>query len=250
MDDLENDTQDDLDESSDSTDVTPPAVTLESLQAEIAASKAEIAALRSADTRRQTDLVSAVGRLQSLQAKVDAGNGDAATLAELDTRLGAAHDMLDALLEDEAVDPKVREKAKAVRSKATKDSEIADLRREVEALKAPKATAPQPDNGPTPFETGVITAIEAAGLDPDDAIFDWRGEASALLNGQGPAAARDYFKRKIAEALELKAVAGRRQSRKTAAGDTGTPAGAAGNPLDPSRPKDEQLAYLRSIGAI
>lgn len=213
--------------------------------------QAEVAALRASDTQRQTALISAVGRLQSLQAKVDAGNGDAETLSKMDAQLSAAHDMLDALLEDEAVDPKVRAKAQAARTKATSKSELDELRRKVEKLEAPKATAqPETTNAPTPFEVGVVTAIEAAGLDPNDAIFDWKGEASSLLHTQGAAAARDYFKRKIAEGIEAKAAAGRRQTRKDAAGEKTTPAGDAENPLNPARSLEDRAKYLRSIGAI
>lgn len=247
-----NTSPDDLDDDSDESngDAGQQSVTLESLQAMITAQQAEITALRGGHTKSQTDLLTAVGRLQSLQAKVDAGTGDAGAVSKLTAQMTAANEALDALLEDETVDPKVRAKATAARTKADANSEIAELRREMAAMKAARAVV-EPTNAPSPFETGIVAAIEAAGLDPDDtALFDWRGMASSLLSTQGPAAATAYFKTQIAAGLEAKATAGRRQGRKDAAGGNVKPSGSELGPLDESRSAKERLEYLHSVGAI
>lgn len=242
-DDQDDATLDGDDETGDSGEQQGP--TLEQLQA-------EIATLKSTNTKAQRELIAAVGRLQALQAKVDAGTGDSETVTALKTQMAAANEVLDALLEDEAIDPKVKERAGRARTKAQSDSELAQLKREIEALKAQRKDPAPVDSGtgPSPFEVGVVTAIEAAGLDPDDPIFDWQ-EATQLFHTKGAASARDYFKTKIEEGLAAKSAAGRRQSKKEAGSTQVNKAGGpATNPLDPERPAEERLKYLMAQGHI
>lgn len=244
-DDQEDTALDGDDETGDSGEQQGP--TLEQLQT-------ELATLKATNTKSQRELIAAVGRLQALQAKVDAGTGDSETVTALRTQMAAANEVLDALLDDEAIDPKVKERAGRARTKAQADSELAALKREIEALKADRKTPAQQtvnDNAPTPFEVGVVTAIQTAGLDPDDtALFDWQ-EATQLFHTQGAAAARDYFKKKIEEGLASKSAAGRRQVKKEAGSTQVNKAGGpATNPLDPERPAEERLKYLISQGHI
>ena len=243
-DDQEDTTLDGDDETGDSGEQQGP--TLEQLQT-------ELATLKATNTKSQRELIAAVGRLQALQAKVDAGTGDSETVTALQTQMAAANEVLDALLEDEAIDPKVKERAGRARTKAQSDSELATLRREIEALKNDrKAPAPAAnDNAPSPFEVGVVTAIQTAGLDPDDtSLFDWQ-EATQLFHTKGAAAATDYFKTKIAEGLASKSAAGRRQTKKDAGSTQVNKAGGpATNPLDPERPAEERLKYLMAQGHI
>ncbi len=224
--------------------------TLDPQAAELATLKAEVAALRNLNTSQSRDLIAAVGRLQSLADKVEQTPADDPRVAGLTAQMEAANEMLDALLDDEAVDPKVKERAQRARSNVqakTDRQELEALKREVAAMKAPKST-PAPDAGLTKssFEVGVETAILAAGLDPDDALFDWGGEATRLLRSQGPAVALTYFKTQIAAGLEAKAAAGRRQGRKTAGGTQTTPGGDGTDPLDESRPQEERLRWMRA----
>lgn len=218
--------------------------TLEQLQA-------ELATLKASNTKSQRDLISAVGRLQALQAKIEAGTGDSETVTALQTQMAAANEVLDALLDDEAIDPKVKERAKSARTKAQSDSTLAALRREIEALKTPKQPAPPAAaDGPTAFEVGIVTAIQAAGLDPDDAeLFDWK-EATQLFHLQGADAAREYFRTQISSGLAAKSAAGRRQAKKEAGGTQTKPSGNAASPLDPSRSAEERLKYLIEQGHL
>lgn len=258
MPDEENDLQDDLDEAADAPvegeadeSDAPQAVTTEELQTRVNALEAE---LRAANTKNSRDLIAAIGRVQSLQQKVDAGSPDAANVASLRTQMTAVNEMLDAVLDDETVDPKVKARATAARTKAqgvAEQERITAMQAEIDALKNPKAPSEPAENAPTSFEAGVVTAIEAAGLDPDDELFDWKGEASTILTTQGPKAALAYFKKQIAAGLEAKATAGRRQTKKDAAGTQGArPSGDASDQLDPSRSAEDRYKYLKSIGAI
>ena len=247
------DTNDDLpddqdDTSGDGTDDggEQQGVTLEQLQA-------KIDSLEATNTKTSRDLIAAVGRLQALQSKVEAGTGDSDTVTALKTQMAAADEILNALLEDEAVDPKVKERAQGARTKAQSKTELDALRREIEELKKPRTqqAAPDTDNAPSPFERGIVLAIQAAGLSPDDPIFDWKGEASAIFHQKGQDAATEYFRKQIEAGLAEKATASRRQNRKDAgATQSGKPGGDALKPLDPSRSIEDRLKHLKEIGAI
>lgn len=215
--------------------------------------KAELDDLRGQHTRSQRELISAIGRLQAMEARVK-NSGNAEDIATLRAGLKTANTLLDTLLEDEALDPKVKDRAARARAQADAESskaELEALRRQVAELRTPPAPQSVAENAPTPFEEGIVTAITAAGLDPDDPAFDWTGEASRILNSQGQRATVTYFQKKIAELVEAKGAANRREARRSAGrSQAGAPAGGAVDPLDPSRPVSEGYEALKKMGAI
>ena len=233
-------------------DADQQGVTAEQLQA-------RVAELETLNTRQSRDLIAAIGRLQALDEKLTKGSGDAEAVAALKAGLDTANEMLDALLEDEAIDPKVKERASRARTtaQARADRDEAErLRKRVEELEKnpPRAAAPDAAaDAPTPFEEGLVAAVEAAGLDPDDAdLFDWKGEATRLLQTQGARAVTAYFRKQIAAGLEAKNATNRRESRRGAGlnQSTRTDGGNATSPLDPSRSAEERYQHLKSIGAV
>lgn len=237
----------------DGDDAGQQGVTAEQLQA-------RVAELETLNTRQSRDLIAAIGRLQALDEKLTKGSGDDSAVAALKAGLDTANEMLDALLEDEAIDPKVKERATRARTtaQARADREEAErLRQRVEELEKnpprPAAAPSAADNAPTPLEEGLVAAIEAAGLDPDDEnLFDWKGEATRLLRTQDARAVTAYFRKQIAAGLEAKNAANRREVRRGAGlnqNGRGGDGGATG-PLDPSRSAEERYQHLKSIGAV
>ena len=214
---------------------------------------ARVAKLESATAAHTRDLTAAVGRFQSLQAKVDAGSATAAEVRALSVAQAAAQEAIDAIAEDEALDPTVRTKAAAARSRAaTKlaEDEKAALQARLDALES-RGTAAAAPAGVDPFEQELWDMIESFGLEKTDPIFDWKGEATNLLMNQGQAATRRYFTAKIRERLATEDTSDRRQMRKSAGKVGGSPAASTGvKELDASRPIEDRLKYLQSIGAI
>lgn len=228
-------------------DGDPQAVTLETLQA-------EVASLRAAQTKQVTDFTAAVGRYQSLEARVAARGGDADVLVELRSRQEAMDEALKAVLDDETVSPAIKARAQAAFDKQTAAAATARdtaQQKRIEALETAQrggASGGAQAAAVSPFERGVLTAIEAADLDPDDPAFDWAGKASeAVLKGE--AAGLAYFKAKI---KELVAARDGRQTRKEAAGTAkgGTASGGNKGALDASRPVEDRLKHLQTLGVI
>lgn len=225
-------------------------VTAEQLQA-------RVAELETLNTRQSRDLIAAIGRLQALDEKLSKGTGDAEAVATLQAGLDTANEMLDALLEDDAIDPKVKERATRARTTAQAKNDRAEaerLRKRVEELEKnpPRAaTASAADDAPTPFEEGIVAAIEVAGLDPDDELFDWK-EATRLMRSQGQRAVTAYFRKQITAGLEAKSATNRREGRRGAGlqQSGGSSSGSATSPLDPSRSAEERYKHLKAIGAV
>lgn len=190
--------------------------------------------------------------MQSTASRLEKSHGDStAERSQLAANVKVANDAIDALLEDEAVDPKVREKVRSLRTSATSNSELAEVRRQLAALEAARE-APAADatgsDAPSPFEQAMVAAIEANGLDPDDALFDWSGEISRLYR-TNPDTARSHVVAQIRAGLAAKAQAERRTTRKAAGTAGSKPAGDAVNDLDVGT-LEERMKKLRSIGAL
>lgn len=254
--DLLDEGDEDTDDASDSSDSTEQqGVTVEDLQQQIRALQASVAA----SDKRHRDVIAAVGRVQSAQAKFEraAGTGTAEA-AKLQASVKAANDSIDALLEDEAIDPKVRDKVRSVRAAATSNSELEDLRRQMAALQAGRqdddheAMSPGPAGNATAlsaFEQAMEAAIVANDLDPDSDLFDWAGEASKLYRESGREAAQAYFVKQIKSGLEARAQASRRETRRTSGTAGAKPAGNAQNELEVGT-VEERMKALRAMGAV
>lgn len=222
--------------------------------------KREIAELRAQNTKIGRDFQSSVGRLHSLIERLQSGRGNTDALeAQVKTQIEAVNSTLEAILEDEATSPELRARARAIAKEARSASELAALRAEVAAMKGggnedEDEPAPQRGGNVSPFERGIILAIEAAGHDPDDPIFDWSGEATRIFRSQGEEATIAYFRQKIGEATTAKAAAERRQSRKEAGGKGANgsppPEGSGARHLDPSLPKEERIKRLVEMGVL
>lgn len=246
-DDLEDDDADDADGEDDSnSEGDQSAPSLDDVLARVAQLEATTAA-------HKRDITAAVGRFQSLQAKIDAGDATAAEVRALRTASTAAQEAIDALAEDEAIDPSVKARVAGARSKAAvaaAEDEKAALKARLDALEA-RGSEPAPTAGVSSFEQELWGMIESFDLDKNDPIFDWKGEATRILTNQGEAATRKYFTAKIREKLDEDTSTDRRQMRKTAGAKGETkPAGAGAKELDEARPLEERLKYLQSIGAI
>lgn len=187
-------------------------LTLETLQADIA----ELKANNANQTRALSAFNSNVGRVQSIVERLEAGKGDTeGLLKRLASQMGVLDESIDAILDDENIDDRVKEKARSVRSKAAASSELEYLKSQIEELKVARpATAPAA--GPS-FEEEIVDMIRGFDLDPDDKAFDWAGEASKLLSEKGEAETRKYFRKTVKDMLETKAAAARRQVRKDGA---------------------------------
>lgn len=238
--------QDATDDGASDDESSPPEVTPEAF----AALQAQIAELRATSVRATRDAAAAIGRYQSLAARLDAKPEDSALLKQLQAQGDAVTAALNAVIEDDTVDPKVQAKAREALAKIP-DPEKEDLRARLAALEKARAI-PTVQPATTDFEREIEDEITGYGLNPDDPAFDWKGEASSLLTTQGPAAVRTYFRAKIKTLLDEQRTAGRRQQRKEA-GKTDTktvPAGNNANPLDLSRPTEERLKWLQDQGII
>lgn len=219
---------------------------------------ARVEALEAANATHARNLTAAIGRYQKLQAKIDSGDDSTKTLRELRAASTASQAAIDAILEDEAIDPAVKARARAARQQAASDSEKQELLDRLDRLenKRPDPTSDDEDDtsppAVSPFERELWSMITSFGLEITDPVFDWKGEATRILTTQGQDAARAYFTTKIREKLEGTQSSERRQQRKRAAAPAnGTPpAGSLRNELDASRPLEDRLKHLQSLGAI
>ena len=216
--------------------------------------KREIADLKAQNVKIGRDFQSSVGRLHSLIERLQSGRGDTGALeAQLKPQIEAVNSTLEAILEDEATSPELRARARAIAKEAKSAADLATVRAELAAMKNGGGEDEAPASGaPSPFEQGIVLAIQAAGHDPDDPIFDWRG-AAGIYSTQGEAATLLYFRQKIGEATAAKAAAERRQTRKEASGKGGgtpSPEGTGARTLDPSLPKEERIKRLVEMGVL
>lgn len=231
----------------------------QSQETELDQLKREIAELRAQNQKVGRDFQSSVGRLHSLIERLQSGRGSTDALeAQVKTQIEAVNHTLEAILEDETTSPELRARARAIAKEAQSASELAALRAEVAAMKGGNKNDDAEDDTSggrpvSPFEQGIVLAIQAAGHDPDDPIFDWSGEATRIFNAQGEQATLAYFRQKIGEATTAKAAAERRQSRKKAGesgGGSPPPEGTGARHLDPSLPKDERLRRMVEMGVL
>lgn len=215
-----------------------------------AAYERRIVALEAQNAKLGRDFQSGIGRLHSLIERADTGRGASETQQrQIAAQLEAVKSTLVAVLEDETMSPEIRARARAAAEKAEADADRASMRAELEAVKGggQRQTAPAPTG--SDFEAGLVFGIEAAGLSPDDSIFNWQ-EATQILGTQGQGAVQAYFRQKIGEGVAAKQAAERRQSRKTAAGEGAKPDGSTMRPLDPSLPIEQRLKALRDMGIV
>lgn len=223
-------------------------------EVDVAALQREVEQLRNRDSALDRDLKAAIGRFQSSIDKLSSGRGDSDKIAvQAQSQFEAVNAAMDALLQDETIAPETRARVQQQRDRAKADSELAAMKAQLEALT--NASNAQQDSGPASNPTyGLQTELEEwiadEELDPNDPIFDWKGEATVLLRNEGEAAVRRYFRRKINEAKADRDAADRRQDRKTSAGEKVTPAGDSLRDLDPSKPLEERLRIMAEHGII
>ena len=186
-----------------------------------------LAAVEGQNSRLVRDFTASVGRVQSLVDRIESGrSADTEKLQrQLSSAVGAVEQQLDAVLASDIVDPEIRQRAQQARDRMRAETELASLRDEVTELKNRPAVTPQvppPSTGLSPLEQNVHAMIADASLTLED--FDW-DEARAVLERRGEPGIYSYFTNKIAEQKQETAAAGRRQAKKTNAGN-GTPSGA------------------------
>lgn len=210
----------------------------------------QVATLKDQNTKAARDFQAAVGRMQALYAKIESGKGDTDKLVQqLAAQMRQVDGALEVVLEDDVLDASVREKVKQARTKATSEHDLASLKAEIESLKtAREAPAVATDDSIRAFEEAIVEEIESYGLSPNDAVFDWTGEASTILKTSGIGATQKYFRSKIKAALEAKLAAERRQERKEAVGVKTTTTGGNTALYDPAASDEENIKRLVALG--
>ena len=219
---------------------------LAALQRELQASQATVAKL-------EREVKASIGRFQSAVSRLEAGRGDPDALKrEVEAQFSEVRGALSAILEDEAISPEVRERARAVAQTAKSEAAMRALQAELEQLKTAgrREDATTPAFDPAEFEASMVDLIEAADLDPDDPVWDWKGNATRALLEGGVAGGRAYFRSKIAEVKASRQAGERRQARKQTAGKGPDPAGGSTSQLDPSRGKEANLKALVDMGVV
>jgi len=186
-----------------------------------------LASIEGQNTKLIRDFSASVGRVQSLIDRVESGRQyDTERLrTQISSAVGGVEKQLDTILESDAIDPEIRARAQQARDRLRADTEQAQNKAEIEALKAAvlyRQQQPQVDpNQLTPLETNVHTMIAEAGMKIED--FDWQ-EANTVLSRRGEPGVYTYFTNKIAERKSEATAADRRQAKKRSAGN-GTPSG-------------------------
>ena len=183
------------------------------------------------------DLKRTVGRIQSLTAKFE--SAPAAQRAEIqqqiDDRFSTVSDQIETLLsglDETAIDPATRQKILAAREATRRAAEVQKLVDDEITKRTPK---PAPTQTTSPVEEQIVALIEAADLDPDAPIFDWKGEMTQLvLKDPSGKSLRSYVLNKIVEAKAEEESASRRTTAKRQAG-SGTPRPASPANLDADR---------------
>lgn len=239
------DDQDSSDEGdSGETENQPEGLTLEKLAA-------EVAMLRQSQAKTLRDFNAAVGRVQSVVSRIDSGRGDTDQLTkQLRSQIGAVDKAIDAILEDETMSPEIKERARAARSNAAATSELEDIKAQLEALKNPAKPDAPDDSAVLSFEDSIVEEIESYGLDPDDAAFDWKGEATQIMLTKGADETRKYFRRKVKDILAEKAAAERRQSRKESSSKKPDASGSNMREFDPDQGNEANIKKLIDLGII
>lgn len=217
---------------------------------DVAVLKREIAELRGQNDKLERGLKADIGRLHSLITRAESGRGNTeAQQRQIEAQLEAVKGTLSAVLDDDTISPEIRARARAAAEKAIADAKLAGMQAQIES----RGRTPEPDapaGGGQDFEDGIVFAIEAAGLDPDDsALFDW-AEAGQILRAQGQGATRAYFRKKIGEAKATQQATSRRQTRKDAGKGSPSPEGSSTRELDPSLSTEVRLKKLIEMGVI
>ena len=242
-------------EADDSAD-TPPSE--EQSVDKVAALEAQVAALSAQNRQASQDFSTAVGRYNSILAKLNSGQGNSdAAVRQLYSQLVEMNESLDAVLSDETLDPKVREKAFAARNSAASKAKLEALEAEIAAIRSgrydsPPPAAPQAASADPilSFEDGLVSEIESYGLNPDDPAFDWKGQATQLLTTQGAAATQKYIRGVISSLLKESGASDRRQARKESGGGKVPAAGTATDGLALTNSDADNLKWLTEQGII
>ena len=219
----------DKDVSDDSSDDEP--TDLEKLQTRIEAYEK--------DKETVTDLRRSVGRLQAELKKLSELEQltDADVDSKVKTELGSTQELLADVvnsMDDTVIDPSLRAKINKTIEDAKRAADRDSLTRDVETkVKAIIKESLPADQNParSSLETAIVEEIQGYGL--DDTTFDWSA-ASDILNSDGEAALRKYFRDQIVDRLDEDRADKRRQARKE--DSTTSP-----DPKGPNRSDDEKL---------
>lgn len=183
--------------------------------------EARLTSMEGQNVKLVRDFSSAVGRVQSLIDRLESGRQyDTERLkTQINSAVGGVEKQLDTILESDIVDPEIRARAQQARDRLRAETEQAQMKAEVEALKAVMVQRQQqPVVDPSqlsPLEVNVHTMIADANLKIDD--FDWN-EANSIYAQRGEPGVYAYFTNKIAERKAEATAAERRQVKKTNAG--------------------------------
>lgn len=185
--------------------------------------EARLTSMEGQNVKLVRDFSSAVGRVQSLIDRLESGRQyDTERLkTQINSAVGGVEKQLDTILESDIVDPEIRARAQQARDRLRAETEQAQMKAEVEALKAVVAQRQQPQQPAvdpsqlSPLEVNVHTMIADANLKIDD--FDWT-EANSIYAQRGEPGVYAYFTNKIAERKAEATAAERRQVKKTNAG--------------------------------
>ena len=214
----------------------------------------QIAELKAQNTRLDRDFKSGVGRLQSIVTRLESGRGDPDALQrQFNSEMSGVRNILDAILQDENISDESRARARSAIERAKSESDLAAVKAKLEALEGGGRRVEDDDVLPRrarDFENAMVFAIEQAGLDPDDPMWDWAGAATQVFVQQGEAAGQAYFRKKIGDARATQQASERRQSRKESAGKGGASTAAEGGStrlLDPANNKEQNLKTLASL---
>ncbi len=212
------------------------------------------------DKETVADLRRSVGRLQSELEKL--GNVEQLTDADVDrkvkTELGSTQDLLADLvrgMDDTVIDPSLRAKINQTiedaKVAAARDSLTRDVEETVRATIKESLPEVQETPARSTLETAIVEEIRGYGL--DDTTFDW-SEASTILNSDGEAALRKYFRGQIVERLAEDSADQRRQARKDDSKSSPDPSGQPRTDLDKlgdkNTPLDDAVAILRKMKAL
>jgi hypothetical protein len=230
---------------------------------EISVLRAEIDNLKQAPPWLN-DLKTVQGRIAAVEARLTKSDDPATRqelLRELRSELGKSTDLyaeaLSGLDETAFTDPAVKQRLNEALAQRRAEEARAALRDEVLAeLKPAAPAAPVEDyrqaESTRVWETTWADVITDAGLDPDSPELGevWKGVSPHVVKGDFKAA-NEFMKSSLASLRAEVEVAAKRQNAKRAGGKSPKPAEAGEiGPLDASRPSEDRIAYLRSIGAI
>lgn len=166
------------------------------------------------------DLKRSVGRFQSIASKMESSNSEkqlADLRRQMDDQYSAIGTQLEALVQgSEDLDPAVKQRILEAQNQARQNAAV----QKAVAEQMEKINPPQPQGNPqvSNLERELENTITAAGLNPDDSMFDWAAMSTMLASDPSGSSVRAHVVGKILEAKVEEASATRRTAAKKQAG--------------------------------